>query len=96
LYDSGVYYQPEREGEENWQDVPTCIIRRFADCEDLASWRAAEIRVRERVFAWPFFTWKRLPDGRTLYHIKVKRADGRIEDPSAVLGMYDRRRAVNS
>lgn len=90
LYDSGVFYKPEPPPEENWQDVPTTIARRFGDCEDLACWLAAERRVKDHAFAWPHFTWRRLKDGRTLYHIVVKHADGRIEDPSRQLGMLDR------
>ena len=46
LYDSGVRYMEEPPGQEDWQDIPTCLKMRAGDCEDLACWRVAELRVR--------------------------------------------------
>jgi hypothetical protein len=85
LYRAGVRYRREPEGQERWASIP--IVRRlgFGDCEDLATWRAAELVVRgER--ARPISSHQRTPRG-ILYHIRVLRADGRIEDPSRILGM---------
>lgn len=87
LYDAGVRYQEEPEGREDWQDIPTTIDLKNGDCEDLACWRAAELRVRQGINASPTFTWKLRPEGGYLYHIQVKYPDGRIEDPSRKLGM---------
>jgi hypothetical protein len=91
LYQCGVRYQTEPEGREDWQDIPTNIHRREADCEDLACHRAAELRVKG-IKAWPRFTWKRRQDGSFLYHIIVQIRDPRTntftyEDPSKILGM---------
>ena len=72
--DTGKFYLPE-------SDV---VVH---NCEDLACWRAAELRVRENVKAKPTFIWKIRPNGGYLYHIQVKYPDGRIEDPSRRLGM---------
>lgn len=91
LYNAGVKYMPERLGEEHWQDVPTTLARKIGDCEDLACWRAAELRVRSNINARPCYRYKVVdgPNGGpiTLYHILVLRPDGSIEDPSKRLGM---------
>lgn len=87
LYESGVRYEEEPPGQEDWQDIPTTLKMRVGDCEDLACWRAAEYRVRHNIMARPVFTVKRRPNGGYLYHILVKLPDGRIEDPSRRLGM---------
>ena len=86
LYESGVRYEEEPPGRDEWQDIPETIERREGDCEDLACWRLAELRVRSLEDARPFV--KRTVYGpRTIYHVAVRRSDGRIEDPSRVLGM---------
>lgn len=46
LYESGVRYQAEPRGHENWQDVLCVLKRKRADCEDLSAVRAAELRKR--------------------------------------------------
>jgi hypothetical protein len=87
LRDSGVRYQEEPLGQEDWQDAPTSMRLGIADCEDLAAWRAAELRVRYGINARPCFLWRRNPTGSFLYHIQVKLPDGRVEDPSRQRGM---------
>jgi len=87
LYKSGVRYEEEPPGQEDWQDVRTCLKMGIGDCEDLACWRAAELVERHNVEARPCFVWKKQPGGGMLYHIQVRWPDGRIEDPSRVLGM---------
>jgi hypothetical protein len=87
IYQSGVRYMEEPPGQEDWQDIPTCIQMGIADCEDVSCWRAAEIIVRDRRLAVPFFHETRRRDGGYLFHIMVRHADGRIEDPSRILGM---------
>lgn len=90
LYRAGVRYEREPLGREDWQDIPITLRRRHGDCEDLACWRVAELRLRG-IAAKPYVTWRplRAPDGGTLtlYHIRVQWPDGRIECPSRVLGM---------
>jgi hypothetical protein len=87
LYESGVFYQEEPAGQEDWQDAPSTLRLGNGDCEDLAAWRAAELRVRYGIQARPSFLWRRKAGGSYLYHIQVAHPDGRTEDPSRRLGM---------
>lgn len=91
LYESGIRYKPEPLGQENWQDPMVTLKLGTGDCEDLATYRAAELRVRDKVPARCIYTWRRLPNGVVMYHIKVEYTDAagrRIEeDPSRRLGM---------
>ena len=87
LYSSGVVYRPEA-GTEHWQDIPTLLQKRSGDCEDLACWRAAELR-RQGVFARPYIKWRRVGNSWR-YHALVRLPDNRIEDPSLALGMHGR------
>lgn len=87
LYESGVVYREEPPGAEDWQDIPTTLAMECGDCEDLACWRAAELRVRRGVRAVADFTRETQADGTVLYHIVVRLPDGSIEDPSRLLGM---------
>ena len=89
LYRSGVYYQQEPQGVEDWCDIGEVMRQGFADCEDLAAWRVAELRVRHGINARPYVKKPRvIRGGRVLmYHIQVLLPDGRIEDPSRRLGM---------
>jgi hypothetical protein len=91
LYSSGVRYANEPIGQEDWQDVLTTISRGTGDCEDLACWRVAELRVRHGIDAKPYFSFRPVGPGKTLYHIQVLHPDGRIEDPSKALGMGQHR-----
>lgn len=85
LYRSDVIYQPEIDAEE-WQDIPHIIESRWGDCEDLACWRVAELRVAG-VEAHPYIRWKKKPGRGARYHALVWRPGDRIEDPSLALGM---------
>lgn len=99
LYNAGVSYKPERrrvdprtgkvsEYGEEWQTIPWVIYRGYGDCEDLGSWRAAELRAKYKVKATPFIKMRRMPDGFWRAHVVVRWPNGQIEDPSAKLGMY--------
>lgn len=87
LYRSGVAYEREPPPRENWQDVPTAMARGKADCEDLACWRVAELRLRRGVKTRPIPIGRRGQDGSLHYHIVVRWPDGTVEDPSKRLGM---------
>lgn len=98
LYTSGVRYEEEPhwtfQGEpvEEFATVPVVLKRGWGDCDDLAPWRCAELRLRHRENAKIRIQWQRqqLPNGqlgRKYFHIVVRRADGSIEDPSLKLGM---------
>ena len=87
LYSSGVRYQ--REGKkadgsyfERWLTAPEVIRYGHGDCEDLASYRAAELRIAgdSRAIAIP------VPSSIG-WHIVTRHGDGTIEDPSRKLGM---------
>lgn len=84
IYESGVRYREEPTGAEDWQDVPTCLRRKFSDCDDLACWRAAELIVQGES-AKPDFEIQRMGE-RVLYHIVTRTARG-TEDPSYIMGM---------
>lgn len=97
LYRSGVRYEREAPGQEEWQDIPTMLSgqnyqhKRTGDCEDLACWRVAEYLLHGQR-ARPYIRYRllKLPDGKTefsLYHILTQRPDRVVEDPSKRLGM---------
>lgn len=92
LYESGVRYLTEPDNVDEWQDIPDTLARMHGDCEDLASWRVAELKVRGgEPTATHAISVDLLPNasGRlvTTFHICVMRANGKIEDPSRRLGM---------
>lgn len=91
LYQSGVRYSQECR-DEQWQDIPVTLKRGYADCEDLATYRVAELRVRfgeRRAKVFLKHHYSPLRDHYT-YHVMVRRANGKIEDPSRRLGMLTR------
>lgn len=91
IYDSGVRYQEEPAGTtEEFAAIPVILSRGWGDCDDLAPWRVAELR-EQGEDARIRIQWKQLPQGK-LYHIVVRREDGSVEDPSALLGMYQPRK----
>lgn len=95
LYSSGIRYVRDGEsnlsdvGPEDWQDCVEALSRGEADCKSLACYRAAELRL-SGIRAFAQFRWRDRDRG-SLYHIVVQLPDGTIEDPSARLGMFDRR-----
>lgn len=98
LYEAGVKYQPEdlehnyRNGyEEDIKDVVELYRTGHGDCDDIATVRAAELRVKFGIQAVPCIMWKFITgdDGKKvlLIHVLVMLPDGTIEDPCVVLGM---------
>lgn len=90
LYKSGIVYAREAVGQsEHWQTADQLLKSRVGDCEDIAAYRCAEL-LEAGELARIRLTLK----GRT-WHVQVRREDGRIEDPSRILGMQNpRRKAV--
>jgi hypothetical protein len=86
LYQSGVVYRAEPIGREDWRDISAVLHYGNGDCEDLACWRAAELRELDGIDARPTYRWRQR-DGIRVYHILVKLPDGTTEDPSRKLGM---------
>jgi hypothetical protein len=94
LYKSGVYYvDPPATGgqDDDWQDIPTTLAMGYGDCDDLAPWRAAELR-KQGIMA--------LAVSRVVYdrkmsakldnhfyscHALVQHPDGTMEDPTVIL-----------
>jgi hypothetical protein len=95
LYRSGVVYRREAPGEEVWEsaaDVLGVMSDRAGDCEDLAAWRAAELRV---FGGDPDAFVKIIRTRRGSFHAVVQRGDGVIEDPSRVLLYLEHQRGDN-
>jgi len=82
LYGAGVRYD-RRDADERWQLPRETAARGRGDCEDLASWRAAELRLAGERGARVVVR----RTGPTVLHAVVRRASGKIEDPSLRLGM---------
>lgn len=64
LYTTGVYYQEDKPGEENWRDVHAILERLIktgngVDCDQLICWRVAELRVAG-IAADPVIKWQHL------------------------------------
>lgn len=103
LYDSGVFYEEEPPGQEDWLDYPTLLKLGKGDCEDLGCALTAERRVYDGIPSRPVLRWKYITsdylrrngypakilprDGIYLIHILSQLPDGTLEDPSKVLGM---------
>lgn len=88
LYESGVRYREEPPGTtEEFATIPVILARGHGDCDDLAPYRVAELRMLGE-HAQIRLQWKKSRvTGKRMYHVVVRRADGRIEDPSKLLGM---------
>ena len=95
LYAARVAYRPEPGGQEDWDALDIVWPRGYGDCEDLAGWRAAELRESGEPARADCYVSRVSPEGRRVWHCIVVRADGTIEDPSIQLGMLRRRGHVN-
>jgi len=92
LYKSGVQYRPEPNrgsGVEDFADPWTCYHRKWGDCDDLVIWRLAELIVSGEAVPPP-----QVVRAGTRMHVLVRRANGRLEDPSKIL--YPGRRLGNT
>lgn len=85
LYESGARYRREEPGREDWLTCDAILAQGFGDCEDLAAYRAAELR-REGVPARVLVR----PTKRGSYHAVVVYPDGDVEDPSRMLVIMER------
>lgn len=84
IYETGLRYQREPRGEERWLPPSDVLRRGHGDCEDLAAYRAAELRVTGED---PEAEARVVRTGPRTWHAVVLRGDGDWEDPSAALGM---------
>jgi len=83
IYKSGIRYRREEPGHERWQTARALLASQHGDCEDLAAYHLGWLWSRGEKTARPLV--KDIRPG--LKHALVRRADGRIEDPSVRLGM---------
>jgi hypothetical protein len=83
LKESGVRYKTQPRGCERFLTVPAIMEAGSGDCDQLAPWRAAELRVKQGIKALPEV--RRMSDN--LWHVYVRMPDGSVEDISAHLGM---------
>jgi len=98
LYKSGIYYKTEPPAVE-WHDIPTLLRQGFGDCKDLVAYRAAELKhyynidvkpcIKYKDVKYPMIDANGYPYDQNviLIHVMVLWPDGKIEDPSAILGM---------
>jgi hypothetical protein len=84
LYRSGVVYEREQPGLEEWTTPIDTLRRGWGDCEDLSIWRAAELQETGEDPAARVRIYRARP---TTWHAVVERSGGRVEDPSRALGM---------
>lgn len=95
LYESGIRYEEEPAGQpyEDFSAVPVVLARGWGDCDDLVSWRIAELRnggenAKVRL-KWAYDPIR----GARMYHVLVRRSNGQVEDPSKRLGMGNHKAA---
>lgn len=81
---SGVRWRPEPPGDESFDHGQLVWGRGWGDCDDLAPWHAASLRVTGED---PGARAIVVPSGPETWHALVERSDGRIEDPSLAAGM---------
>jgi hypothetical protein len=101
VFSSGVRYQEDPPGQENWGDLYYCLANGLIDCDRVTIWRCAEEQ-ENGVPAVPVIKWQHLPraqalknypaamvppDGLWMVHCLVRFPDGTIEDTSKALGM---------
>lgn len=84
--DAGVKWRPEPPGDEHFDHADTIIRRGHGDCDDLAPYKAASLRITGED---PDARAIVIRSGPTRWHAVVERSDGSIDDPSADAGMYD-------
>lgn len=88
LYRAGIVYRREPRGVEVWQTARVTARRGLGDCEDLAIYRAAELRV-QGIDATAVVMRTRTAGQ---LHAVVRWPDGAIEDPSRIALALERRR----
>lgn len=83
LYSTGIYYQEDPPGHEDWRDAPAALAHfletgRGIDCDQCVCWRVAELRVAG-IAAEPVIKWQHLDRATAIrlgYSAKFLPADG--------------------
>jgi hypothetical protein len=86
LYESGAHWElrPKDPSDTRWRYADEVATDGWGDCQALAAYRAAELRVKG---ADPSAHVRVYPTGENKYHAVVARGNGLVEDPSVALGM---------
>jgi hypothetical protein len=84
----GVEWRPEPPGAERFDHAATVLARGWGDCDDLAPYKAATLRVSGED---PGAQAVVMRTGPQRWHAVVMRSDGSIDDPSVDAGMLSRR-----
>jgi len=79
-----VRWKPEPPGAEHFDHAAIVSARGWGDCDDLAPWHAASLRVTGEDRGARAIV---VPSGPQRWHAVVQRSDGKIEDPSRAAGM---------
>jgi hypothetical protein len=89
----GVKWKPEPPGDEHFDHAQTVVKRGWGDCDDLAPYHAASLRVTGEDPGARAFVKR---SGPNRWHAMVERSDGSVDDPSADAGMYEYRSPVQA
>lgn len=81
IYQSNIRFRADPPGLQTFCDAITVKKRGYGHCADLCAWRRAWLNEHgepaELSIKWEY----------PLFHVRVRRADGRLEDVARVLGM---------
>lgn len=80
----GVQWKPEPPGQEHFDHAGIVAHRGHGDCDDLAPWEAASLRITGTD---PGAKAVVVRSGPQMWHAIVERSDGSIADPSKAAGM---------
>ncbi len=83
---AGVKWRPEPPGDEHFDNAARVASRGWGDCDDLAPYHAASLRVTGED---PEARATVIRTAPKRWHAIVERSDGSFEDPSAEAGMYE-------
>lgn len=84
LQGPGVQWKPEPPGAEHFDHAGIVARRGWGDCDDLAPWHAASLRVKGTDPGAKAIVVK---SGPQRWHAIVQRSNGKFEDPSEAAGM---------
>jgi hypothetical protein len=81
VYASGVRYQEDPAGREDWRDCLQVMQRGVGDCDQLVSWRLGELRVAGHPCE-PAIKWQHIPKEVAT---KIRKADGTPAYPASMV-----------